>query len=65
MYRALVVCGIYLAHRSDIAYFFKKLSRGMSKPTVGDWERLKRLGRYLVEETRSHCDTSGRNSLGN
>ena len=33
--------------RSDIAYEVKELSRGMAKPTEGDWGKAKRLGRYL------------------
>ena len=38
--------------RSDIQYAVKELSRTMSSPTVGCWERLKRLGRYLIGRTR-------------
>ena len=43
----------YLAQDgSDIQYAVKELSRTMSDPTVGYWEKLKRLGRYLVGRTR-------------
>lgn len=53
MYRALVARGIYLAQdRSDITFSVKELSRSMSQPTQGDWEKLKRLGRYLIGRQR-------------
>ena len=54
MYRALVARANYLAQdRVDIAYSAKELCRKMSKPTAADWESLKRLGRYLIDKTRS------------
>ena len=44
----------YLAQdRSDIQYAVKELSRTMSEPTIGCWEKFKRLGRYLVGRTRA------------
>ena len=47
-YRALVARANYLTpDRADIAFAVKEQAKAMSKPTVGDWERLKRLGRYL------------------
>merc|ERR1712002_1339778 len=53
MYRALVARANYLAQdRVDIGYPVKELCRKMSKPTVADWEALKRLGRYLIDKTR-------------
>ena len=53
MYRALVARANYLSQdRSDIQYAVKELSRGMSQPTLGDWQGLKRLGRYLVNKER-------------
>ena len=53
-YRALVARANYLAQdRVDIGYPVKELCRKMSKPTTADWEALKRLGRYLIDKTRS------------
>ena len=53
-YRALVARGNYLAQdRSDIAFAVKELCRSMSSPTEGDWLALKRLGRYLIDKSRS------------
>ena len=53
-YRGFVARAIYLAQdRSDIQYAVKELSRTMSALIVGCWEKLKRLGRYLVGRTRS------------
>ena len=53
-YRANVARGNYLCQdRSDIQYAVKELCRGMSAPKVEDWEKLKRLARYLVDKTRS------------
>ena len=54
MCRALVARANYLSQdRSDIQFAVKELSRTMSKPTVGDLKKLKRLGRYLITRTRS------------
>ena len=54
MYRALVARANYLAQdRVDIGYPVKELCRKMSKPTMADWEALKRRGRYLIDKTRS------------
>ena len=33
--------------RADTQYAVKEICRGMARPTVGHWRRLKRLGRYL------------------
>ena len=53
MYRALVARANYLSQdRSNIQYAVKELSRGMSQPTLGDWQGLQRLGRYLVNKER-------------
>ena len=38
--------------RPDIAFVVKELARAMSSPTRGDWERLKRLARYLKGRPR-------------
>ena len=52
-YRGLVARANCLSQdKSDIQYAVKELSRTMSSPTVGCWERLKRLGRYLLVRTR-------------
>ena len=52
-YRALAARGNYLAlDRPDIQYPVKELCRAMSRPTVGDRRKLKRLGRYLVGRPR-------------
>ena len=43
----------YLAQdRSDIQYATKELARAMSAPTTLDWQRLKRLGRFLLSKPR-------------
>ena len=47
-YRVLVARASYISQdRTDIAYVTKELSRGMSRPTVGNMKALKRLSRYL------------------
>jgi hypothetical protein len=52
-YRGMVARANYLAQdRCDIQFAVKVLSRGMAKPTTGNWQALKRLGRYLLERTR-------------
>ena len=49
--------GIYLSQgRSDIGYAVKELSRRMQEPIEGDWDKLKRLGRYLVGRERMVVD---------
>ena len=46
-YRALVARYNHLGpDRLDIVFSAKELVRQMSAPTVGDWTRLKRFGRY-------------------
>ena len=53
-YRGFVARANYLAQdRCDIQYAVKELSRSMSKPTKGCWDKLKRLGRYLIGKSRS------------
>ena len=37
---------------SDIAYAVKELSTKMISPNKGDWETIKKLGRYLIGRTR-------------
>ena len=51
LYRAITTRGIYLSQdRSDIQYAVKETSRSMSSPRKSDWERLKRIGRYLLDK---------------
>ena len=38
--------------RGDIGFAVKELCRGMSNPKESDWMRIKRLGRYLVNNAR-------------
>ena len=52
-YRAITArCNYTSSDRLDIAYIVKELTRRMSRPTKGDWQRLKRLGRYLLGKPR-------------
>ena len=52
-YKSIVARANYLAaDRTDIQYAVKTLAMSMSKPTHGDWQKLKRLGRYLVGRPR-------------
>ena len=52
-YRALVARANYLAvDRGDIAFCVKELARCMSSPSRQDWERLRRLARYLRHKPR-------------
>ena len=52
-YRAIVArCNYIAPDRPDIAYAAKELARHMANPTEGDWQRLKRLGRYLKGKPR-------------
>ena len=53
-YRAITARANYLAaDRPDIMYSVKELCRGMAKPTKAHWHKLKRLGRYMVENRRT------------
>ena len=52
-YKSIVARANYLAaDRTDIQYAVKTLATSMAKPTNGDWQKLKRLGRYLVGKPR-------------
>ena len=52
-YRAIVARADYIAFdRADVAYAVKVLAKAMAKPTRADWDRLKRLGRYLAGRPR-------------
>ena len=47
-YRALVArCDYFSPGRPDIAHTVTELARSLSKPTRGDFQRFKRLARYL------------------
>ena len=53
-YRGITARANYLAaDRPDLMYTVKELCRGMAKPTKAHWHKLKRLGRYLVENRRT------------
>ena len=52
-YRAIAARANYLAaDRPDLMYAVKELCRGMAKPTELHWNKLKRLGRYLLGHKR-------------
>ena len=52
-YRTIVAkCNHIAPDRPDIAYVVKELVRHMANPTEGDWQRLKRSGRYLKGKPR-------------
>ena len=52
-YRAISARLNYLAQdRADIQYACKEAARRMSRPRDGDWNLLKRIGRYLVGAPR-------------
>ncbi len=53
LYRSLTMRLSYLAQdRPDIQFSCKELAKGMSAPTEGDWQKLKRLGRYFIGKPR-------------
>ena len=53
-YRGLAARLNYLAlDRADVQFAAKECCRYMSSPKLGDWERLKRVGRYLRGRPRS------------
>ena len=53
-YRGLAARLNFLAtHRGDLQYAAKECCKHMSKPRKGDWERIKRVGRYLRGKPRS------------
>ena len=52
-YRAIAARLNYLAvDRPDVQYAVKEAARAMSRPKVGDWSMLQRIGRYLVGHPR-------------
>ena len=51
----------YLAvDRPDILFSSKEISRGMSRPTNGNWEAIKRLCRYRIWTLRLVISTDGK-----
>ena len=53
LYRSLTMRINYLAQdRADLQYAGKELARAMAAPTVSAWNKLKRVGRYLVGRPR-------------
>ncbi len=57
LHRSLTMGLSYLAQdRADIQFSCKELAKGMSSPTEGDWQKLKRLGRYLIAKPRMVLD---------
>lgn len=53
MHRGVVArCNLLSIDRPDILFASKECSRCMAKPVNGDWEALKRLGRYLLSRPR-------------
>ena len=53
VYRAIAARANYLSQdRADLGFAVKELCRRMSNPRKCDWDKLKRLGRYLVNRTR-------------
>ena len=52
-YRGIAARLNYLSpDRMDIGFAVKEAARNMSKPLVGDWAKLNRIGRYLVGRPR-------------
>ncbi len=53
-YRGLVGRLLWLsAERPDIQFAVKRLTQALQKPTLGDWQALKRVGRYLVDRSQT------------
>ncbi len=54
----------YLAQdRPDIQFTCKELAKGMSSPTESDWQKLKRLGRYLIARPRMVLNYNYQNKI--
>ena len=52
-YRSLAVRANYLSmDRPDILFAVKELCRSMTRPTMGAWRRLIRVGKYLMSKPR-------------
>ena len=52
-FRGIAARAMYLSlDRPDIAFAAKEAARSMAKPMTTDWNKLKRLGRFLVGQPR-------------
>lgn len=52
-YRQVAARANYMAQdRPDVMFAVKEICRGMSQPTSGDWDKLKRLARYILAHIR-------------
>ena len=55
-YRALVARIIHLSEdRPDLKFAVLQLCCSMANPSASDVERVKRIGRYLLEKPRAEC----------
>ena len=55
-YRALVARISYLSRdRSDLKFAAMQVCCAMANPSASDLERVKRIGRYLMEKPRAEC----------
>ena len=53
MYRGMAARSNYMSlDRMDLAYASKEVSRGMSKPTEGDLQKIMRIGKYVKSHPR-------------
>ena len=53
LYRGIAPCCNYLAvDRPELQFAVRESCREMSKPTVGSWSKLLRIGRYLKGQPR-------------
>eukprot|EP00812_Abedinium_dasypus_P010647 NODE_4255_length_693_cov_0.927900.p6 GENE.NODE_4255_length_693_cov_0.927900~~NODE_4255_length_693_cov_0.927900.p6 ORF type:complete len:58 (+),score=12.21 NODE_4255_length_693_cov_0.927900:367-540(+) len=50
--------------RADLQFAAKEVCRAMANPTAVDWQRLKKIGRYLKESGRV-IQTMGWNGSSN
>ena len=52
-YRGIAARLNYLSpDQMDIGFAVKEAARNMSKPLIGDWAKLNKIGRYLVGRPR-------------
>ena len=53
VYRSVTArCNYLAADRPDIQLATRRCAKGMSNPSLLDWRRLKRIGRYLKGKPR-------------
>lgn len=54
LYRGIAARANFLStDRPDLMYAAKELTRAMSEPTTGDWNKVIRLGQYLLAKPRA------------